>query len=151
MALSPAPSAPSLPVLPPPSSYKPRQRITQVTHPHDIHLTLNVGAENAGTGLGMSPIARSLAKERRTCKSFNGEVVWPPKVEAALVEGKQSAASTTLTHATQLSRRSSQVRSKIALRKQICSPIGTNFARRSSAKRQASSAVLARSAVASRC
>lgn len=42
---------------------------------------------NIDEDLTRNPIARTLAKERRTCKSFNGEVVWPPKVEAALVQG----------------------------------------------------------------
>ena len=56
-------------------------------------LSTNAGTITLGTisnideDLTKNPIARTLAKERRTCKSFNGEVVWPPKVEAALVQG----------------------------------------------------------------
>jgi hypothetical protein len=50
--------------------------------------TITLGTiNNIDEDLTKNPIARTLAKERRTCKSFNGEVVWPPKVEAALVQG----------------------------------------------------------------
>jgi len=55
-----------------PAGYRPRQRVVLCT----------AGSEES------NPIAEALTKERRTCKSFNGEIVWPPRVEAALVEGE---------------------------------------------------------------
>lgn len=59
---------------------------SQHAHSRSSNITLGT-ITNIDEDLTKNPIARTLAKERRTCKSFNGEVVWPPKVEAALVQG----------------------------------------------------------------
>ncbi|KZS87760.1 hypothetical protein SISNIDRAFT_460518 [Sistotremastrum niveocremeum HHB9708] len=106
-----------------PSSYRPRQKITRVSPPGNSSSSSTTLSSPAESSLPISmdnqqlyedptmdddvlddedpddpasPVARGVIQDRRTCKSFNGEVVWPPKVETALIGALEALLPTTI-------------------------------------------------------